>query len=309
MNQGHGRGSPTLSIGIPVRNVEGSISRTLDSALAQEGVDLEVVISDNASDDATEEICRSYAAKDPRVRYERRSHNAGQIANFNRVFTLSTGRYFRWMGAGDTIAPGYASACVATLDAEPGTVVVTTRFTYVCADGSTLDAGGHAGPSDPDRVGRLREILRLLNGGYLAIDPVYGMLRRSALEGTALLRPQVFTDQLLTVELALAGTFGIIPQVLATREHPRFLRPAEAARTYGVPHWRARFASIALCRSIAELIHDAPDLTPAQRHAALRVLADFYAQRHAGNTRRRARKVVDLLTGSRPPHLLRPLRH
>jgi hypothetical protein len=300
---GTGRGSPTLSVGIPVRNVEESISRTLDSVLAQEGVDLEVVVSDNASDDATEAICRSYAAKDPRVRYDRLPRNAGQIANFNRALALSTGRYFRWLGAGDTLAPGYASACVAALDAEPDAVVVTTRFLYVCADGSTLDAGGHRGPYDPDRVTRLRGILTLLNGGYLAIDPVYGMLRRSALERTALLRPQVFTDQLLTVELALAGTFSIVPQVLASRQHPRFLRPAEAARTYGVPPWRARFASVALCRSIAELIRDDRDLTPAQRSAALRTLAGFYAERHARNTRRRARKVADLVAGGRVPHL------
>lgn len=61
---------PAVSVLIPARNEEGSIAGALESALASRGVDLEVVVLDDASEDRTAEIVRGIAARDPRVRLE-----------------------------------------------------------------------------------------------------------------------------------------------------------------------------------------------------------------------------------------------
>lgn len=61
--------SPRVSIGIPVYNGEDFIEEALESVLAQTFEDYELVISDNASSDQTEDICRKYAAEDQRIRY------------------------------------------------------------------------------------------------------------------------------------------------------------------------------------------------------------------------------------------------
>lgn len=60
-----------VSIGLPTFNRSKSLERALDSLLAQTYVNFELIISDNASTDSTESICREYARKDKRIKYFR----------------------------------------------------------------------------------------------------------------------------------------------------------------------------------------------------------------------------------------------
>ena len=85
---------PKVSIGIPVFNGEQYIGQALDALLAQSWRDFEIIISDNASTDRTEAICREYVARDARVVYHRPPENLGAINNFNRLVALSRGEYF-----------------------------------------------------------------------------------------------------------------------------------------------------------------------------------------------------------------------
>ena len=98
-------GYPRVSVGIPVFNGERFLAETIESILAQTFKDFEIVISDNASTDRTEEICRSYAARDPRIRYNRNDTNRGAAWNHNRVFELARGEYFKWQSHDDFCAP------------------------------------------------------------------------------------------------------------------------------------------------------------------------------------------------------------
>jgi glycosyltransferase involved in cell wall biosynthesis len=93
---------PVVSIGMPVYNEERYLEQALHSLLSQSVEDFELIISDNASTDRTGEICLSYAAKDPRVRYYRLETNLGSNVNLNRVFRLSNAEYLFW-------ASGHAS--------------------------------------------------------------------------------------------------------------------------------------------------------------------------------------------------------
>ena len=68
---------PVVSIGMPVRNGQKYIREAIDSLLAQTFEDLELVICDNCSTDATEEICREYMRQDSRVRYFRNERDLG----------------------------------------------------------------------------------------------------------------------------------------------------------------------------------------------------------------------------------------
>jgi len=65
------REKPRVSIGLPVFNGERYLKDALDSILAQTYQDFELIISDNASTDHTQQICRKYVAKDSRIRYYR----------------------------------------------------------------------------------------------------------------------------------------------------------------------------------------------------------------------------------------------
>jgi glycosyltransferase involved in cell wall biosynthesis len=114
---------PRVSIGLPVYNGERFLKDALDSILSQTYRDFELIISDNASSDHTEEICRRYAARDERVRYYRYDNNVGAARNFNRVFQLSRGEYFKWAAHDDICSPGFLQRCVKILDSDTAVVV------------------------------------------------------------------------------------------------------------------------------------------------------------------------------------------
>jgi hypothetical protein len=61
---------PAVSVLIPARNEERSIAESMGTALASRGVDLEVVVLDDHSEDRTADIVRWVSARDPRVRLE-----------------------------------------------------------------------------------------------------------------------------------------------------------------------------------------------------------------------------------------------
>ena len=71
--------SPIVSIGLPVYNGETFLKDTLESILQQTFSNFELIISDNASTDATEKICKSFASKDERIRYHRNESNLGLL--------------------------------------------------------------------------------------------------------------------------------------------------------------------------------------------------------------------------------------
>ena len=60
---------PLISVGIPVYNGEKYLRRAIDSVLEQDYDNFELLISDNASADATAKICQEYTERDGRIRY------------------------------------------------------------------------------------------------------------------------------------------------------------------------------------------------------------------------------------------------
>lgn len=95
------RSNPVVSIGMPVYNGERFIREALDSLLVQSFADFELIISDNASTDATESICRNYAEQDSRIRYIRQRENLGALPNFQFVLKEACGEYFMWAACDD----------------------------------------------------------------------------------------------------------------------------------------------------------------------------------------------------------------
>ena len=66
-----GINSPMITIGLPVYNGERFIQKRLDSLLKQSFENFEMIISDNASEDNTEQICKRHMEMDSRIVYFR----------------------------------------------------------------------------------------------------------------------------------------------------------------------------------------------------------------------------------------------
>src|SRR5687767_11546152 len=111
------------SIGMPVYNGAEHVADALESALAQDYPNLEVVVCDNASEDETESICRRIAQRDERVRYLRSPTNIGLLPNFRRARDEARGVYFTWLGHDDLLSDRtYISTTVGYLEAHPDVV-------------------------------------------------------------------------------------------------------------------------------------------------------------------------------------------
>jgi glycosyltransferase involved in cell wall biosynthesis len=106
---------PVVSIGMPVYNGEKYIREALDSLLAQSFMDFELIISDNASLDATGDICQEYAARDLRIRYVRQPENRGILANFQFVLDEARGEYFMWAAADDAWDASWIGEVLSTI--------------------------------------------------------------------------------------------------------------------------------------------------------------------------------------------------
>src|SRR5260370_42328257 len=112
-------GHPRVSIGMPGYNGAKYVRRSVQSVLAQDYEDFELLISDNASTDETESICRELAERDGRIRYFRNERNVGASQNFNKVFRLASGTFFKWAAPDDGCHPTMLLRRVAVLERSP----------------------------------------------------------------------------------------------------------------------------------------------------------------------------------------------
>ena len=210
---------PFVSLALPVYNGAQFIADALTSILNQDFQSFELIITDNASTDATEAICGSFAARDPRIRYVRHASNLGAGANFNSGFCLSVGQYFKWCAHDDVISTNFLSGCVHILERNPDAVIAYGRLVGI-------DHAGRPTAYTERELGDLRytspaERFRILVGRHGVDAAMFGVHRRTALENSSLHHSYYGSDCALLAELALLGPFVLAPQVtLYNRDHP-----------------------------------------------------------------------------------------
>ena len=207
---------PRVSIGMPVFNGEKYLKQALDSILAQTYQDFELIISDNASTDRTQQICRVYAAKDCRIRYYRNEKNLGAPKNFNRVFELSSGEYFKWAAYDDVLAPEYLRKCVSVLDNDASIVLCHSKT--ACIDEHETIVGNYdhrvLGSINSRKAHeRFGDLISIRNPCWA----VFGVVRASSFRKTPLHGSYIGADRNLLAEIGLMGRIYEIPEHLFLR--------------------------------------------------------------------------------------------
>jgi glycosyltransferase involved in cell wall biosynthesis len=213
---GGNNSTPRVTIGLPVYNGEHFIRDAIRSILDQSFGDFRLVVSDNASTDATVSIVEDLAAGDGRIVLLRSDQNRGAAWNYNRVFAECRSPYFKWAAADDMLAPLCLERLVAVLDASPPSVaLVYPRTQWVDAEGRVFgeyEDDLAARPGAPPHV-RLRKVVRDVAYG----NCIFGLVRTEALRQTLLHGNFPAADYVLLAELALAGEFRLVPEPLFLR--------------------------------------------------------------------------------------------
>ena len=201
---------PLVSIGMPLHNAGRQLAEALDSLLAQDYRDIELIISDNASTDTTESICRHYAARDSRISYQRTESNQGAVWNFNRVFEVAKGDYFMWAAHDDIRAPRFVTRCVDALEASAEAVLCCTGVGFIDEDGRDIEPWVElvrpVGRTPGARVGEIARARYWLD--------IYGLMRRSTLAQTRLAQPVWGFDVVVVMEMCMRGRVLLVPERL-----------------------------------------------------------------------------------------------
>jgi glycosyltransferase involved in cell wall biosynthesis len=208
---------PRLSVGLPVYNGETYLPEALDALLGQSYPDFELIISNNASTDGTEEICRRYLALDGRIRYFRQPVNLGAAANHNFVVKQARGQYFKWASHDDLYGRDLLLRCVEALDAHPEVVLSHAWQAFIDPEGNIIHRVDYRLATDSPRApDRFRDML-FLQGG----DDFYGVMRTDVLRRTPLHGTYHHAERTLVAEIGLYGPFYQVPEVLYfRRDHP-----------------------------------------------------------------------------------------
>ena len=236
---------PKVSVFVITYNQEHYVRETLDSIVAQDYPNMEIVVADDASTDGTPEILREYDRNHPgRFKLVLSERNGGITINSNRGFFACTGEYVNFMGGDDVMLPGKIRKQVAVLEADSkASVCVTaadvfdsetnkTLFIHPC----TVNGLGEYGP---------REIVRVNNC----------VLGSTALARRAMCPPggfderiPVVSDFLFYVETSVRGPVKVLDEVLwRYRRHgnntmtERYRDRIDSALTYAILEFKYPF--------------------------------------------------------------------
>jgi glycosyltransferase involved in cell wall biosynthesis len=240
-----------VSVGVPVYNGARFLPATIDHLRAQDLTDIEIVISDNGSVDATEEICRAAAAEDDRIVYARSERNRGMGWNYNRALELASAPLFMWNPADDVAKESYLSRCVEALARHPEAVLASTGVELIDETGAVigrLPSLQWSGASSSPHA-RVQEFLDTESW-----DLVYGVARTDVLRSVGGMPHLVGDDVILGVDLLLRAPIVYIDEPLFQRRRHREQSSEQQDPTAGatqqtpgrtpwihLPHWRINY--------------------------------------------------------------------
>ena len=234
--------APLVSIGLPTFERDATLGRALASALDQTHSRLEVIISDNASQDRTEQLCLAAAARDSRVRYIRQERNRGSTANFNELFDACRGDYVLMLADDDWLDPDYVASCLAVLRSDEHAAIVGGRPRYV-RDGIFVRDGVVHQHRQRDPTDRVREYLRTVDDNGI----FYGVMPRGVLERARPLPNVLGNDWLHVARIAFQGSVQMLEAVRVHRELDGTSIDIESiVVTFGRSGWQARVPQLVI---------------------------------------------------------------
>src|SRR5262245_51423317 len=207
---------PLVSIGMPVFNGERYLEAAIRSNLNQSYENLELIISDNASTDRTEAICRDLAASDARVKFHRNGRNIGAAANYNKLVHLASGDFFRWSNADDLLDVNLVAETLPILLSTPDAVIAYGRTCRIDENGRSF---GEFDDNLDLRQDRPSDRYSAFYNRVTFTNIIYGVMRTSAVRRTPLMGRGQFphADIHFMATMTLQGKFIEVPRVLFYR--------------------------------------------------------------------------------------------
>jgi glycosyltransferase involved in cell wall biosynthesis len=166
-----------VSVLVPVCNSETFLSECLESVLAQDFEDMEILIVDDASTDGSLALVERYAARDSRIKWWKNPGNLGLPGNHNACLRRARGEYVKFIHADDKLLSTSAIRhMAAALDENPSAVLVGCQQHLTGVKSRPTILSQKSGVYD----GRQMIVASLENNTNLIGQPTLTLFRRSA---------------------------------------------------------------------------------------------------------------------------------
>ncbi|MDW3096326.1 MAG: glycosyltransferase [Gammaproteobacteria bacterium] len=187
---------------MPIYNEEKFVHESLTSLINQDYENLEIIVSNNASTDHTESICKQLAKKNKKIKYYTHDINYGISDNFNFVLEKSSGKYFMWASGHDLWSPNYISECVKLMESNPNAVISFGSSKWIDHDNNPIQDKQY-GWIDTRGLDNLSRYVVTFWGN---MHPILGVINRDKLAARNAIGA-VGTDMVILCRLALIGDF------------------------------------------------------------------------------------------------------
>jgi len=190
---------PLVSLLVLVRDGAATLPRALETLKSQTYENLEIILSDNDSSDATPEIMKAFAATEPRSRYvrQRRMPFAEHFATLART---AKGKYLVFCAADDERNAAFVESLVESLERDPAAVLAFGRVI-------TSDPDGRRQREVPFRFESGTRRRRLQRAAWLNCYHIYGMWRTSVLQAIRVRECTYCPDRQIMMSATCRGTF------------------------------------------------------------------------------------------------------
>ena len=279
-------GDPLVSVLIPTFNYARYLPEAIESVLAQDLADFELIIADDASTDDTPAVCAAYAARDPRIRFHRHARNLGMVENWNWCLARARGSFIKVLLADDKLlGPSALRQLSDLLTRQPRARLATSARVIIDERSTVIDLWDPLGKVDAVIPGP-RWIRRQLEQDVDVLnqvgEPTAVMFRRvDAARGFDPALRQLVDLEMWMHLLSIGDLAYLAAPLCCFRRHP--LQQTEANRTLNLHKMEEvelcerycprRARPFALYRRMRRM--EKPDLYPALAPVVARIRAHY----------------------------------
>jgi glycosyltransferase involved in cell wall biosynthesis len=209
---------PLISIAMTVFNAASFLAKSIESLLAQDYKNFELIISDNASEDGSSDICQEFAKRDNRIQYYRNTTNMGPARNSYKAADLCSGDFIMPAADHDMYHPNFISRLLELLQQDESVVLAYSRSVYIDENDKTIELMPDV--VDTRGLGVCQRFSKIIwEFGWM--NMVYGLYRTEVFKTVWHASPTIGADHVMIAKLCLLGSIAQIDEPLFYRRRNR----------------------------------------------------------------------------------------
>jgi glycosyltransferase involved in cell wall biosynthesis len=221
-----------VTVGIPTFNRAAWLRESIESVLAQTFTSFRLIVGDNASDDDTEDVVRSFG--DERIDYVRSARNVGAIGNFNRLIALADTEFLAVLPDDDVLYPDHLATSIELLDRFESVGVAHSAFELIDAQSRVIRRVKPWMAYSSVTIDRRDRTLERLMAAPICFSSVVYRTKAIVEAGGFREAEEPFCDQKMWMRMALDWDFGYIAKPLVGSRIHRGTITATIAAQHGV---------------------------------------------------------------------------